>query len=457
MPRKSTAKKKSPSATKQTKKKAWVVAVDMGYGHQRAAYPLKHLAHKQILNANKYVGIPQKDRKIWEDGRSLYEKISRMKRLPLVGSAIFGVMDYMQRIEPFYPKRDLSKPSAQLKQIYWLMKKGWGKHLIEMLNKDSRPLICTFFTPAYFAEFHGYRGEIFSLTTDADVSRAWAPLVPKTSRIKYLVPNIRVAERMQLYGIKKENIFLTGFPLPTENIGSVSGEIMKKDLGKRLCNLDPRGIFHRKYEHSLHYYLGQGFCPSSAGRVTTLTFAVGGAGAQRELGREILMSMKKLIQRGIIRLNLVAGTRKEVENYFHDAVVEAGLKPQLGTGVKIISHPKKYTYFAQFNRVLRTTDILWTKPSELVFYTALGLPIIMSSPIGSQEHFNREWLQSLGSGIHQLEARYTHEWLVDWIHSGWIAEAAFNGFLDASAMGTYNIESVVLHGKRSEVHEVHLW
>ena len=25
--------------------KAWVVAVDMGYGHQRAAYPLKDIAY----------------------------------------------------------------------------------------------------------------------------------------------------------------------------------------------------------------------------------------------------------------------------------------------------------------------------------------------------------------------------------------------------------------------------
>ena len=47
--------------------KAWVVAVDMGYGHQRTAYPLRQLAPcEQIINANSYQGIPESERKIWQ-------------------------------------------------------------------------------------------------------------------------------------------------------------------------------------------------------------------------------------------------------------------------------------------------------------------------------------------------------------------------------------------------------
>jgi hypothetical protein len=30
----------------------WVVAVDMGYGHQRAAYPFRDIAHEGIITAN---------------------------------------------------------------------------------------------------------------------------------------------------------------------------------------------------------------------------------------------------------------------------------------------------------------------------------------------------------------------------------------------------------------------
>jgi hypothetical protein len=46
-------------------RKAWVVGVNMGYGHQRTAHPLRGLAYKgQAINANDYPGIPLKDKKI---------------------------------------------------------------------------------------------------------------------------------------------------------------------------------------------------------------------------------------------------------------------------------------------------------------------------------------------------------------------------------------------------------
>ena len=32
--------------------KAWVISVDMGYGHQRAAYPLRDIAFERIITAN---------------------------------------------------------------------------------------------------------------------------------------------------------------------------------------------------------------------------------------------------------------------------------------------------------------------------------------------------------------------------------------------------------------------
>ena len=62
--------------------KALVVAVSMGYGHQRTAYPLKHISREgKIINANDYSGIPEKDRKIWAGARNFYEFISRFNPL----------------------------------------------------------------------------------------------------------------------------------------------------------------------------------------------------------------------------------------------------------------------------------------------------------------------------------------------------------------------------------------
>ena len=199
--------------------KVWIVSVNMGYGHQRTAYPLRDLAFKgEIVNANSYQGIPEKDRKIWEGTRGFYEFISNFSRIPLIGETAFSVYDEFQKILGFYPKRNLSQPNFTLKQIYSSFKKDWGRDLIEKLKINPLPLIATFFPPAFMAEFFGYPGEIFCVVCDADISRTWAPLNPKESKIKYFVPNSRVVERLKLYGVKEENIFLTGYPLPLENI-----------------------------------------------------------------------------------------------------------------------------------------------------------------------------------------------------------------------------------------------
>ncbi|NTV23910.1 MAG: hypothetical protein HGA85_06090, partial [Nanoarchaeota archaeon] len=60
--------------------KAWVVSVDMGYGHQRAAYPLKDIAYEKIITANSDKMISPEERGIWERTRSLYEFVSRLKK-----------------------------------------------------------------------------------------------------------------------------------------------------------------------------------------------------------------------------------------------------------------------------------------------------------------------------------------------------------------------------------------
>lgn len=275
-------------------KKAYVITVDMGYGHQRAVHPLADVAEGGIINANNYAGIPKKDQRSWEGGRKFYEKISRLKHLPLIGDWIFNVMDYFQRIEPFYPTRDLTRPTIQLRGIYQMIKNGWGKDLIDRLNKNPLPLITSFFTVAYFAEEHGYKGDVYLICCDADVSRAWAPMHAEKSKIKYLVPNRRVKERVKLYGVKAENIFITGFPLPKENIGGKELRILRKSLGERVVHLDPKGLYRKKYEETIHDFIGKDYLkePSSK-HPLTITFAVGGAGAQREIGADILTSLKR--------------------------------------------------------------------------------------------------------------------------------------------------------------------
>ena len=396
---------------------AWVVDVNMGYGHQRTAYPLKNLAPGgKIIHANSYEGIPERDKKTWEASQRFYEFISNFKRIPLVGDWAFSLFDYFQKILSFYPKRDLSAPNFTLKRMYDLFKQGWGKDLIERLKRNPLPLISTFFTPAFMAEFFNYPGKIFCVVCDADVSRTWAPLNPQESRIKYFVPTERVKERLKLYGVKPENIFLTGYPLPKENI-----ENAKEDLRQRLVNLDPRKKYFEKYKILIDDTLGS--LPQKSDHPLTIIFAIGGAGAQKEIARKILKSLV-----GKAKIIISAGTKKEIKKYFENS------------GAEIIFDEKIENYLEKFNQALQKTDILWTKPSELSFYTALGLPIIIAPTIGSQEEFNREWLLQLGSARIQENPSYADEWLFDDLNSGRLAEMAMQGFIEGERMGTFNIE-----------------
>ncbi|HLD18278.1 MAG TPA: hypothetical protein VJB99_04405 [Patescibacteria group bacterium] len=438
-----------------SRRRAWVVDVNMGYGHSRAAYALRDLSDGEVISANDYPGIPQQDRKWWTDSRKLYETISRLKSVPIIGPLLFEALDRWQEIPAFYPRRDLSKPGVQLTEIYHLIQKGFGRHLIEALGTQPVPLITTFFVPAFMADTFHYPGEIYCVTTDADVSRTWAPLDPKHSRIRYIASNGRVAERLKLYGVREDHISLTGFPLPKELIGGPEASLLKDLMVARLRNLDPNGIFFDHYERTLRAELGERRFRMHPTHPLTVTYTVGGAGAQRQLGFAILQSLAANVARHELRLNLVAGLRKDIAKGFIQAARKLRLGPQLGEWITIPTFESRKDYFEGFSEILKTTDILWTKPSELSFYTGLGLAIIMAPPIGSQEEFNRVWLQYVGGGIPQLDVRYASEWLFDWLRSGGLARMAWSGYVEAPTHGTYRIEDVVL-GHKSEVHPLPL-
>ncbi len=426
-----------------SRKIAHIVAVDMGYGHLRAAYPLADLAAGEIINANTYRGIPKQDREIWRLSRKFYEFISRFKRVPVIGEKAFELFDKFQAIPPFYPRRDLSQESMQLKQtMRAIRRKQWGKHLIERLSREPLPMINTFFVTAFMAEEHGYPGEIFIVVPDTDISRAWVSDHPNTSKIKYFAPTRQVVERLKMYGVKKENIYFTGFPLPLENLGGRKLSIARRDLGRRLPNLDPNGIYRRRYARTIRKYLGS-FVRQRTTRPFTIMFAVGGAGAQREIGIKIVKGLKKWIKQGRVKIILVSGIHNDVNRYFKRSISRLGLSQNLGQGLELIYAVNKEQYFTAFNKALHNIDVLWTKPSELSFYTALGLPIVMSEPIGSQEEFNRDWLEMIGSGMRQGDLDNIEEWLGDIIERGWFAEAAMEGFIEAPNRGTFHIREII--------------
>lgn len=419
------------------KQKAWVVAVDMGYGHQRTAYPLRNMSfHGEVLNANNYEGIPKKDKDFWHSTKSFYEFISRFRKVPFIGLTFFLFFDSFQKILGYYPKRDLSKTNISGRIIFSSIQKGWGRDLIEKLGKNPLPLITTFFAPAFMAEYFKYPNDIYCIICDADIARSWVSLDPKNSRIKYFVPNTWTRDRLKLYGVKADNITLTGYPLPKENIGK-DMEVVKKDLGHRILNLDSKGRYRKLYAPLIKSYLGE--LPKLPNHPLTMMFSIGGAGAQKEIAANIINSLKEKIKAKELRFIISVGIRKELRKYFENHIKDL----KMDGWVHILSGKNITEYFDNFNQALRTTDILMTKPSELSFYAGLGIPIIIEPSIGSQEDFNRKWLLHTGAAVLQENPKYTYEWIFDILESGDLAEAAMQGFVEIEKMGTYIIEKII--------------
>jgi hypothetical protein len=426
------------------KLRAWVVTADMGLGHQRAAYPLAHLAEEGILTAGSPEVTDPDEVVFWRRLRGSYEFLSRVKEVPIAGRAIFGALDSLLRIPPFYPLRDLSHPSLNNYLVDRLIRQGLGRSLLAKLRSRRLPLISTFYAPCLVAD-HFHLGTIYSVICDADLNRVWVASKSRDSTITYLAPCGRVMRRLRQYGVPDEHILITGFPLPRENIGGPGMETLKSDMLARLGRLDPKGRFAAVFAPTVQQLLGAAPVPTTEERLT-IVFAVGGAGAQAEIGLMLAQALKPAILEGRFRLVLVAGVNRLVEKAFHAFVVRIGLESMLDDGVVILCADSKAEYFRSFNAIMREADILWTKPSELSFYSALGIPIVMAPTIGSQEVKNLKWLMDKGCALPQYTPRLALEWLGDMLKEGAFAEKALNGFVKNRKLGVYKIEEMLATG-----------
>jgi hypothetical protein len=432
------------------KKQAWIVSVDMGYGHQRAAYPLKDIAYDRIITANSDKIVSPEEADQWRKFRLFYEGISRIRSIPLIGETLWKMFDYIQSITPYYPFRDLSTPNLASKVLHWYITKGFLKSLVDHTD-DRKPMVATFFAPALAAAYHG-RKNVYCVATDTDINRVWAPAYPSKSgknRLYYFSPTEEATTRLIEYGVPQEDIFFTGFPLPKENTGK-NMDILRRDFSYRLPNLDPNKVIFSRYKEVINKIMGREYKHRS-NHPLTLTFAVGGAGAQSEIGVAMLESLKDAILQHRIKVHIIAGTRLEVEQFFKKKIVELKLSKEFGKYVSVFCALDKAEHFKGFDNILHTTDILWTKPSELSFYCALGIPLIIAPPLGSQEIFNKKWLTMMGSGIPQENPKYTKEWLFDWIEKGRLADAAWQGFMEGPKYGTYNIEKVLFSKSKKNI------
>ena len=353
-------------------------------------------------------------------------------------------MDAVTSIPPLH-ERDLSQPHLGTRGLDFLIDRGLGRGLVRYLKETNQSLITTFYAPAIIADRAGLSS--YCVVTDADINRVWAPMNGRHSKIHYFAPSTRVVRRLCAYGVPRERITMTGFPLPDDLIGGPQLLTARKHLARRLVRLDPEGYFREMHGPEVERVVGSlprtkrrsrrgSRCPPWAARAPKPKWR---SSSCRASGDAIVA--------GNLDVTLVAGIREDVANTFERAVHETGLSAR----VPILKATNFPTYYRKFNTLLADTDILWTKPSEMSFYAGLGLAMVLAKPVGSHEKFNRRWLREQGVALKQHKPRHAASWLDECLNDGSVAAAAWTAFVRMPKDGTRRIAAIV-RGERSNYH-----
>jgi hypothetical protein len=346
----------------------------------------------------------------------IYNFVSRHEDKSRFGHAVFQFFDKLQRFPDFEPGEDLSRPTSSSRKVDRLLDGGFGRRPFQEIVRRPAPILSSF----YLATQEALRYTelpVYGLICDVEFNRVWLPTNPKHPRQIHLVPTLRTADRMIATGAIPKNIHVTGYPLPVENTGP-DGSILREDSSVRNRRLS-----------------------AGASQPRTLMFCIGGAGAQLGTAFQLLDALSPGIREGKYRFIVSCGTNSGVRDAVRRKIIRLGFDE---TQASVVHGIRKADYFQAFNLALRITDLLVTKPSELVFYCGLGLPLLLTSPLGHQEVKNSDWLLGIGAGEY-LDRRDFPRYLEEGINSGRFVDMAGRGLATGNAGAVDRILQIV-HG-----------
>ena len=412
-------------------KQPLVTAVAMGYGHLRAASAVADVLGVPPQRADAPPLASTAELRMWQRNRVRYERLSRASQIPWVGTVPRWVLHWITDIAPFDPPRDRSAPDFATRYLHRLLHAGLGRTLAQHVSQAQRPLVSTFYVQALAHDMFGST-PAFCVVTDTDIHRIWAPRHPPR-RLVYLTPTDRARRRLLSYGVPEEQVHCTGFPLPPELLGGPKLTTARKHLSDRIARLDPDGRFRRRWGLPVEDRSSQRHPP------VQLTAVVGGAGAQETQLLELIDGLIPAIATGHLTLHVATGLHQHIASRLNRKTATHQLEGKL----QIHTWDNFGVYYREFNQLLRTTDILWTKPSEMVFYGALGIPLLLAPPIGRHEWYNRRWANEHGVAPHLRSPQQISDWLPRWLRDGVLAAAAWQGFHSMPRRGGYRIADVV--------------
>lgn len=387
----------------------------MGYGHLRAAFALAGRFGVPVRRADRGPLAGPGEVRLWTAARAAYERLSRLSQRRLLGPPFRRLVQALTEIPPSAVPRPSRPPRRAVRFLERRIAHGFGAGLCSHLQATGAPLVTTFYAPAIAADLLT-SAAVFCVVTDSDVHPVWAPADGGRSRINYLVPAPETGARLASYGVRAERITVTGFPLPP-----VLEERAEPLLDDRLRRLQREG---------------EG--------PPLLTFAVGGAGAQADRARQLLVALAGPLRAGAVRLALVAGLRPRLARAFRCWAASAGIDGTAGA-LTIVEAATFDELYERFNAVLERTDALWTKPSELSFYAALGLPLILDDPVGDHERANARWVLAARAGVVRPANVDTGPQVLRWFGDGTLASCARHGFARLPRGGAAAVSQAVFN------------
>ncbi len=111
-----------------------LVAIDMGYGHLRAASALASALDVPVQCVDEPPLADADEQRLWARARWMYEFVSRASQLPVVGGPFDFALGALTQIPDLYPIRDLSAPTLPVRYLARQVKRGLGRGLVEHLR-----------------------------------------------------------------------------------------------------------------------------------------------------------------------------------------------------------------------------------------------------------------------------------------------------------------------------------
>lgn len=330
-----------------TTKRLLLLSVSAGAGHMRAAEAIRACArHREPGLEARHINImdfvPATFRKLYSD---FYIKL--VSKAPVLWSYLYQVTN---EAEPDSATQKIRRAIERLNARALLKE-------IAVFQPDA--IICTHFLPAEIL-FHQIRKArltcpVWVQVTDFDLHRMW--VIPQMTG--YFAANEEVAYRMQAQGIASQNIHVVGIPIMPAFAQAPDRAECARALG-----LDPSR--------------------------TTLLLMGGGAGiGSLETVAARLLALDKDFQ-----LVALAGKNQQTLAALQELakIYPGKLFPQGFTN--------------QVERLMACADLAITKPGGLTTSEclALGLPMIINSPIPGQEERNADFLLEQGAALKAIDA-----------------------------------------------------